>query len=75
MKKNKKLSTYSAGKEQYCSWLLRAHNAKQQLGTYSWQMMMQMTEAPSKEDSTCSGHRLTRLAQPKGRERERERER
>jgi len=40
----------SAGKEQYCTRLLRTHNAKLQLGTYSWQMMMQMTEAPSKED-------------------------
>ena len=40
----------SAGKEQYCTRLLRTHNAKLQLGTRSWHVMMQMMEAPSKED-------------------------
>jgi hypothetical protein len=40
----------SAGKEQYCTRLLRTHNAKLQLGTYSWHVMMQMVEAPLKED-------------------------
>ena len=40
----------SAGKEQYCTRLLRTHNAKLQLGTRSWQEMMKMMEATSKED-------------------------
>jgi hypothetical protein len=40
----------SAGKEQYCTRLLRTHNAKLQLGTHSWHVMMQMVEAPLKED-------------------------